>query len=95
MIRPQYYGNNKIIMGRLERYRNFRRYKKKIIALVIFNLIILVAGICAVDYSVNSLMLENKRINIISFNNTESSLEICFLNNTFSIPQNNFIKFSP
>ncbi len=80
------------MMGRLEKYRNLRRHKKRIIAAVIFNLIILVAGICAVDYSVNSLMLENKRINIISFNNTGSSLEICFLNSTFSISSNNFIR---
>jgi hypothetical protein len=72
-------------MGRLEKYRNIRQNKKRIIGVVIICLLLTGAGICAVDRSVNSLMLDNNSINIISFRNTENSLDICFLNKTLCI----------
>jgi hypothetical protein len=72
-------------MSRLEEYKKVRSHKRRIVLVIILCFFITIAGLCAADYSVNSLMLNRKCINIISFKNTGSSLEICFFDNTLSI----------
>lgn len=72
-------------MGRLEKYRNIRRYRKRCFWIVFFSFLLAIIGILGADYSVNGLMTDTGRVRIISFNIINSQLEVCFMNMKFHI----------
>jgi hypothetical protein len=69
-----------VILGRLEKFREARRFKIKYMYTFLLIFILLVSGICIVDYSVNNLLKNSKNIGIISAKTDETELEISILN---------------
>ncbi len=70
-------------MGRLQKYKNIRRYKRQCAYIVFLSLLLAIAGIIMADYSVNVLMTDTGGVRILSFNVTDSQLEVCFMNEKF------------
>lgn len=67
-------------MSRVERLKEKKSYRRKYVGLAVLFFSVVFAGICAADYSVNSLMTNQKCIKIISFRNyAESSFEISIM----------------
>lgn len=70
-------------MNRLEKFREIRRFRRKYISSFFLFFVLLVAGICIVDYSGNYLMQDERRITIASVKNNRTNLEINLLNYKF------------
>jgi hypothetical protein len=79
-------------MSRVERFKEIRDRRRKYILSVSFVLIIMILGICTVDYSVNTILLDEKRLSLVTYQTLgEDELQISILNN--KIPVNTtFIK---
>ncbi len=68
-------------MNRVDRLREKKSHKRKYVSLVLFFLSVVFIGICTADYSINSLMMNQKCIKVISFkNNGGSVFEISLMN---------------
>lgn len=67
-------------MNRLEKFREARRYRRKIFSSFFLFFLLLFTGICIVDYTVNSLINGESRINIVSVESKESRVEITLMN---------------
>ena len=72
-------------MSRLEKYRAERRYKRRYASLFFLLLFIIIFGTCAVDYSTNWLVKNQKNVQIVRFTNQSPNIEIDFLNYTFKL----------
>lgn len=72
-------------MNRLEKFRESRRYRRKIFSSFFLFFSLLLTGICLVDYSVNSLMNGESRINIVLVQSEESKVEITLMNKKFRL----------
>jgi hypothetical protein len=70
-------------MSRVERYKSIKLYKKRCRRTILLFLLFTAAGILIADYSINSLMVDDHRVNIISINTLDSQLELCFMNMKF------------
>lgn len=73
-------------MSRVERFKQARHIKiKYFIALFLF-VTFVITGICAADYSINSLMQNEKRIGIVTMNSiTENRIKVNIMNIEFFI----------
>ncbi|NSW91307.1 MAG: hypothetical protein HPY74_11670 [Firmicutes bacterium] len=80
-------------MGRLENYKNIRRYKRRCLRIALLSFFLAVAGILIADYSINGLMTDTGKIKIISFKTFDSQLEVCFMNMKFYTDANYLLKF--
>lgn len=69
-----------VFLGRLERYKEIRQNRRKIKSSIFLFFLVLVSGTCTADYAVNSLMKNEKRIEIIRFENRHRYYEISLLN---------------
>lgn len=68
-------------MSRVEEYRQKRHLKRKYAAAFILFLFIITAGICMSDYSFNSIMNNEKHLELIRFTKESGSyLEINLMN---------------
>ena len=67
-------------MGRLEKYRQRRILRQKYLFSIIIFVSLLSAGLCAADYSINSLLGGEKGLNLLSIRNSDTSLEMVFMN---------------
>jgi len=70
-------------MGRVEKYKNIKRYKKSCKRIILLSLLLTAVGILIADYSINSLMAESSKVRIISISTLDSQLELCFMNMKF------------
>jgi len=71
---------------RLEKYRSIRRQRRKYRCVVIFFLILLLVGLCIVDYSSNYLIKNEHRIAFVAIKSLDDyNYEICFFNKKFYI----------
>lgn len=71
--------------NRTEKYRQVRLLKRKCRLVFLLSLILLVLGVCAADYSVNTLVKNDKRISFISFSRQGNYYRASFLNMSFYI----------
>lgn len=67
-------------MGRVEKFKELRNLRNKYLFSVFLFLLLLTAGICTADYSINGLMGGQRGLDIIVFKNNNSYLEIKFMN---------------
>lgn len=72
-------------MNRLEKFRQIRQVKRKFLSIVFLCVFLLISGICIVDYSVNSLIRNNKNVGLIELKSSKSYIEVCLLNNKLYI----------
>lgn len=72
-------------MNRVERFRQLRKSRRKYILVVILFIMLVISGICIVDYSINSLMYDNNQIEVLSFRNSDNCFEISILKNKFYV----------
>jgi len=70
-------------MGRLEKYRSIRLYKRRCRRIIFFAFLLAIAGILLADYSINGIMGESAKIGIISVETDDSKLEVRFMNMKF------------
>ena len=68
-------------MSRLERFREARKYRRKIFSSIFLFFLVLITGLCIVDYTTNSLLKDENRIKIFSVQSGDSYIEIAFMNN--------------
>ncbi len=72
--------------SRVERYRQARLMKRRFRLVILLSFFILVAGVCVVDYSVNALVRNERKISVISFSKyDEHRYTASFFNKTFLI----------
>lgn len=75
------YGGTGIRMGRLERFREARIQRKRYILSAVLIAVLFLSGVCIADYSVNSLLKNEKRIDILTMQKINNYyFEINFLN---------------
>lgn len=67
-------------MNRVEKFREIRKYRRKMFSSFFLFFLLLATGICIVDYTVNSLIKDENCINIVSIQNRELYLEIALMN---------------
>ncbi len=68
-------------MNRVERLKEKKTHKRKYVCLAILFFSVVFTGICTADYSINSLMNNQKCIKIFTYRNYgESSFEISVMN---------------
>jgi hypothetical protein len=68
-------------MTRLEKFRDDRRSRKRYKLFIFILFFILTSGICVADYSVNTLISNDRSIKIVSIQNINNSfLKISLLN---------------
>lgn len=68
-------------MSRLEKYREIRITRKRYLLSVIIFLMLIIPGLCIVDYSVNSIMKGENRIDVLAIKNIKSQyIEITLMN---------------
>ena len=72
-------------MSRVERFREARKYRRKIFSSIFLFFLLLITGICIVDYTTNSLLKNENCINIFSIQSGDSYIEIAFMNNRFRL----------
>lgn len=70
-------------MNRLEKFREIRTIRRKILISFFLALLLLGTGICIVDYSTNFLMRNEKAINIVSLKKEDKLFEIKVMNRLF------------
>ncbi|MCX7842677.1 MAG: hypothetical protein N2489_06345 [Clostridia bacterium] len=61
-------------MGRLEKFKQERRNRRIVGLSLLLFFILVISGILVADYSVNTLMRNEKHINIVSFERVGESL---------------------
>ncbi|MCX7921938.1 MAG: hypothetical protein N3B21_08005 [Clostridia bacterium] len=67
-------------MSRVEKFRQARLVRIKCILLFMLFFLIAVAGLCVSDYSINSVMKNEKAVKLITFRNISNAyLEVNFL----------------
>lgn len=69
----------------MEKYREYRRIKKKYISAACLFIILLTAGVGLTDYTSNYLINSDKDIKIISFRVNTDYLEVSLMNAKFHI----------
>lgn len=67
-------------MNRLEKFKEIRRYRRKIAASFFLSASLLLTGTFITDRSVNSLVRDVEGIEIISIINSGSYIELSFMN---------------
>jgi len=72
-------------MSRLERFREARKYRRKIFSSIFLFFLVLITGICIVDYTTNSLLKNENCISIFYIQSGDSYVEITFMNNKFRL----------
>ena len=73
-------------MNRVEKFRQNRQLKLKIWIAFIFFLVIILTGIAVADYSVNSIMRNERRIEIFSIKEVSGTLiQISIMNQKLDI----------
>lgn len=73
-------------MNRLEHFKEARKSRRKYVLSVSLLLIMVVTGFCIIDYSINSLMKNEKRISLVSYQYiNEDRIEVNVLNNKFLV----------
>lgn len=73
-------------MGRVEQFRSARKMRWRYLGSFVLFFTLLIAGICTVDYSVNSIARNVNRVELISFRNIENSYyEVNLANKKFYI----------
>lgn len=70
-------------MGRVERYRSIKLYRRRCRRMILLFLLLTAAGILIADFSINSLILDDNKVKIISITTLDSQLELCFMNMKF------------
>ena len=70
-------------MGRAERFKSIRIYRRKFISSFFLFFLLMIAGICIADYSINFLIKNSKEVEIISLKNSGTYLEISLMNRKF------------
>ncbi|MGI6777466.1 MAG: hypothetical protein ACOX7R_05440 [Acetivibrionales bacterium] len=72
-------------MNRVEKFRNIRREKRKYMFILLLCILLLTSGLCAADYSVNSLMKNDNGIRLITFEYNGSYAKLSLLNSSIYI----------
>lgn len=73
-------------MSRVERFKQARRAKKRYAITFVAFIIFMLGGICAADYSINSLMRNDNRIEVVRVEKSEDSrMTIHYLNREFQM----------
>lgn len=67
-------------MSRLEKFRQARSIRHKYFLSAAIFVFLLVAGMCTVDYSVNSLIEGDRGVSVFNVANNERYIEITFMN---------------
>jgi len=67
-------------MGRVEKYRQLRNLRQRFILSAALFIILVTAGICAADYSINGLMMGGSGLNLMFVNDKGNYIEIVFMN---------------
>jgi cell division septal protein FtsQ len=73
-------------MNRVEKLKQIKTHRRRAVLLTVFLFSLILTGIAITDYSFNSLMKNQRRIEVISFRNTDNScLEISVMNEKITI----------
>ena len=67
-------------MGRLEKFREIRKNRRRLFFLFFSSFLLLGIGICVVDYTTNFLLKNEKRLNIVTFHSENTQVEISVMN---------------
>lgn len=68
-------------MSRVDRFRQYRYIRRKIAASFILFVLLMITGIFVADYSVNSILRNEKKINIVSIKAVKGNfIEISLMN---------------
>lgn len=60
-------------MGRLERFKEIRVTRRRYILSILIFLMLMIPGICISDYSINSILRNEKRIEVVGVRNINNS----------------------
>ncbi|KNY28098.1 hypothetical protein [Pseudobacteroides cellulosolvens] len=60
-------------MNRVEKFKELRMRRRRLVLCIVLFVFIILAGFATVDYSLNSIMNNDKRIKMISFTRTNRS----------------------
>jgi len=73
-------------VNRVERFRQYRHSKRKIIFIFLLFILLISTGLLVADYSVNSIMLNERKIEIISLVKLDDSyMELSLMKNKLYI----------
>lgn len=72
-------------MSRVQRFREIRRFRRKLLFTILFILSVLLVGIGAVDYSISSLLNGEKGFGIVTINNDKEYFKISLFNKALYI----------
>jgi hypothetical protein len=67
-------------MSRVEKYKQQRNLRHKYMLSILLFFSLLTAGICTADYSINSLLGDESRVNVIELKNNGTYLEFAVMN---------------
>jgi hypothetical protein len=67
------------LLSRVERFKEIRKFKRKLIFTFMFSLFLLLTGTSVTDYSINNLMKNEKGLNIVSYTHHNHCLEISIM----------------
>jgi hypothetical protein len=66
-------------LSRVERFREIRKFKRKLVFTFMLSFFLLLTGTSVADYSINNLMKNEKRLGIVSFTHRDDYLEISIM----------------
>jgi hypothetical protein len=67
-------------MGRVEEFRQARQFRKKLLLALFLFLVMMIVGLCVSDYSINTLLKNSKRVELVKIENKGSTVyELSFL----------------
>lgn len=61
-------------MSRVEEFRQARRFRRKLLLALFMFLIMMAIGLCVSDYSVNSLLKNSRRVELVKVDKREGSV---------------------
>ncbi|HHW49608.1 MAG TPA: hypothetical protein GXX14_13480 [Clostridiaceae bacterium] len=72
-------------MGRLERFRELRKNRRRLLLLFFLSFLLFGSGIFVVDYTTNFLLKNERRLNIVAFHSEDTQVEIRIMNKSLRI----------
>ncbi len=72
-------------MNRVDKFKRARSIRKRYMLSVALFFLVMVTGVIITDYSLNSLLKDEKGLNIIQVKSVDNILEVWFMNNRFYI----------